>query len=503
MMTISLENLDLTRFERYHALIEDVRAFESVLKMPLPRTIWTNRLRITSSRLQRILLADGFHPTPLPWLPEAFRVPEPALKLGRHWAYHAGLFHIQEASSMLPVQLLGARPGERILDLCAAPGNKTGQLAVAMDNTGTVVANDANAMRTRAIRMNADRLGLVNVSVTQANGMNFPKAAGRFDRVLVDVPCSCEGISRKNPRILREPQGLFEAFRNRQQALLQRALQLCRVGGRIVYSTCTYAPEENEWIIQEILEKYPGRTRILPADIPGVVASPGVTGWAGRKLDPCLERTRRIWPHQNDTGGFYLALLEKTGEIGSTPNPDPPALEEPEYEPPVGNAQAVMDEMDETVSRLFDRFGLNNRILQGLRLLGGGKSVCLAARDHRPPRGPSPVIGLPLVHRSMKYPKLTTAGAAFLGQSATRNVIEVSLPQALDFLSRSDIHLTNGRLPQCRGDGYVLIRMKGFGLGIGLYIEEEARVASFYPKSAALRNRSESDTPGDRGPEYR
>ncbi len=136
-----------------------------------------------------------------------------------------------------PALLLQPEPGQRILDLCAAPGNKTAQLAVSMANRGTVVANDINYSRMRAVRHTLDRLGLVNTSITTADGANIPKTAGQFDMVLADVPCSGEGMARKDPLVLlRAGPELAYKKQGLQIALLRKAVQRCKPGGRIVYA---------------------------------------------------------------------------------------------------------------------------------------------------------------------------------------------------------------------------------------------------------------------------
>ena len=302
-------------FERYRALIDDWDAFIDALSRPLPVCVWTNTLRTTADRLAQWMRAGAYPVEPVGWYPGAFRLPAEA-KPGNRLEYLAGLYHVQEEVSLVPPVLLEPQAGQRVLDLCAAPGNKTAQLAVAMDNRGTLVANDRDPLRLRAVRHVIDRLGVVNISMTAYDGANFPRESGLFERVLVDVPCSCEGTTRKHPESL---QASSVEFSNRlggpQRALLRKAVQLCAVGGRIAYSTCTFAPEENELIIDDIVgEVGPGALRLVPARVPGLVSSPGITRWQGRQLCQDMEHCMRVWPHQNDTGGFFVALLEKTAE---------------------------------------------------------------------------------------------------------------------------------------------------------------------------------------------
>ncbi|MDX1709359.1 MAG: methyltransferase domain-containing protein [Desulfobacterales bacterium] len=173
--------------ERYYPIVDDATAFAAAASRPQPLFAWANTLRTTSRQLIDVLEPYGYTLTPLGWHPEAYRVRSQNAdrRLGSHWAYLAGWFHIQEASSMIPALLLNPQPGERVLDLCAAPGNKTALMAQALGNRGTVVANDVFWERIRPLRSAIDRLGLLNVSVTCHDGTAYPRAAGEFDCVLV------------------------------------------------------------------------------------------------------------------------------------------------------------------------------------------------------------------------------------------------------------------------------------------------------------------------------
>jgi len=471
--------------ERYHRIVDDAAAFEVFLKRPLPRCIWTHPLRTRPEKLARRLEEDGYRLTPLTGFPGAFRVASEPRPLGGHWTYQAGLFHIQEAASMVPVRLLSPRPGMRIMDLCAAPGNKTVQAAAAMENRGTVVANDLRYHRMASIRMHIDRLGMVNVSTTCSDGGSYPRKAGLFDAVLVDVPCSCEGTSRKNPDILQRPVPGRERLLLRQKWLLERAVRLCRPGGRIVYSTCTYDPEENEGVLDAVLRTMPDRLEMRPASIPGLRADPGLTAWGPKRYLPDLHMAMRLWPHLNDSGGFFAAVLKRTGDLFSEPEPSPPICE-------AENGQAA-----ESENRLFpnpgrvhallaSRFGIAPSAFDGFCLLERGRrQIFLVAADHRPPRHPQPAAGLPLLHLSMKTPKLTTAGALLMGAHARRNVIDVDGEQRDRYLHRRRFALHSAQLPDPASDGHVLIRHRGVLLGVGVFRSASMTVESLYPKRFA------------------
>lgn len=312
--------MDFGRLERYRDLVDDWPAFVDACQAPLPTTLWVNTLRAEVEQVRDLLTAEGIGLEPLSWYEAGFEAAF-GTRPGKTLAYTTGLFHIQEEVSMLPVAFLDPQPGERLLDLCAAPGNKTVQSAVHMAGTGSILANDINSHRLGMVVRNLERMGLTNVALMQWNGGNLPPDIGIFDRVLADVPCTCEGTTRKNPDLLwKEKPTTSEQWVGSQAAILRKAVQRCRPGGRIVYSTCTYAPEENEEVVDTVLGEYEDRVRLLPARLDGFEGRPGLTEWQGRRFRPELERTMRAYPHVNDSGGFFVALLEKLGAAELEPS---------------------------------------------------------------------------------------------------------------------------------------------------------------------------------------
>ncbi len=324
---------------RYAPLIEDWEAFASACRRPLPLVVWANPLRrnalaklnaadripspaganrpdgatgphgtAEAELLAARLSARGYECDPLGWYPGAMKI-HGLLKPGRTLEYLLGLYHVQEEASLIPSLLLAPRPGERILDLCAAPGGKTAQMSVATRCRGTIVSNDVRFDRLRALRSNCERLGLLNVAMTAQDGTAFPLDAGPFDAILLDVPCSCEGNVRQGTGVRYREPGEFLAGRSGLQAtLLGRAWKMLAPGGRLVYATCTFAPEENEMVLDYSLRD---DARIEPVAIDGLAASPGVTEWRGRSLRDDCANVARYWPHLNDTGGFTVALVRK------------------------------------------------------------------------------------------------------------------------------------------------------------------------------------------------
>ena len=475
-------------FARYRELVDDWSAFLDALRRPLPVCVWTNTLRETPERLAARLRADGVEVSPLAWNDTAFRLP-PGTKPGKLWPLLCGLYHIQEEVSMLPVALLDPRPGERVLDLCACPGNKTAQIAVAMRNGGTVVANDVQFGRMRAMRNTLERLGLFCVSTTVWDGRNYPSGAGEFDRVLVDAPCSCEGTSRKNDGVTEElAAGGYRHNVPIQKGILRRAIRLCRPGGRVVYSTCTYAPEENEEVIDWALgELGDDKLRVVPAHIDGLTASSGLIRWNGRNLHPDVAGTLRVWPHQNDTGGFFVAVLEKLAPDRHVPRT--PA------EPGAPRVRVGHDaEIDLTTALAFvrERFGIDEATFEDLEIFHGSRQGFYGiARDHRIPKAPEPdASGVFLFKTSMAQPKLSTAGVMAFGDRATRNRLSLDAEQRDQYFLRRSIELRQEQLRDVSGRGPVIVTYDDTPLGIGFFRPrddggEGGELESFFPKGWA------------------
>ena len=476
----------MNMLKRYYPIVDDAKAFAEAASRPQPLFVWAHTLRTTSRQLIDVLKADGFALTPLEWHPQAYRVSHQNgdERLGRHWTYLAGWFHIQEASSMIPALILNPQPGERVLDLCAAPGNKTALMAQALGNRGTVVANDVFWERIRPLRSAIDRLGLLNVSVTCHDGTAYPQAAGEFDCVLVDVPCSCEGTSRRFPGILKRApfKHMLKRF-HKQQLLLEAAIRRCRVGGRILYSTCTYAPEENEAVVDAVLRKMPGSVRIVPVSLPGLNSTPGLTDWAGESFHADLQHSLRIWPHLNDTGGFYIALLEKIG--GKSPKSfQPPKIAQPDFQTATGSTQQRLDDAGRMFDILAARFGIERAAFDGLQFLEKSRrDIYAVAADHRLPQMAKCISGLPLFHMHFKYPKPTTSCAAAFGCKADRNVIDTSFNQLQAYLARKPFTLQKDQARACDGSGYVLVGYQNVVLGVGFYEQNDNVIASLLPKS--------------------
>ncbi len=455
---------------RYASALDDFDAFAASLSRPLPQTVMVNPLRITPQRLPE-LLGDELSLAPVAWCPGAFRL-SPDDRPGRLWGFTAGLYIVQEEASLLPARLLDAQPGDRVLDLCAAPGNKTAHLALALGNRGTVMANDLKVARLQALYDLCRRLGLCNISVSGHDGAVYPVADAQFDRILVDAPCTSEGKAQRG--YLRASSDRFRTFVcGQQRALLRRAFELCKPGGRIVYSTCTFAPEENEASVTAVIDALGGHLRALPAaiHIPGAAA--GLSEFEGRTYHPDLRHGIRLWPQRTGTGGFFAILLERVAEPGVDPVPAP--------------LQPLREAAPSSwLTPGLARFGIRDSALDGLHLFPYGNSLRCVPTDHAPPAGIElETSGLELAQLSRGRARLATGGLLALGSRAQRNVIELDRQQLDTWRQRASQALPSSVIGNAE-PGTVIVSHAGIIQGGGLLRQQDDDrwvLESHFPKA--------------------
>lgn len=296
----------------------DFDDFLNACQRPLRRSLRVNTLKITVDDFLALVAPYGWQLTPVPWCAEGFwieRDDEEALPLGSTAEHLSGLFYIQEASSMLPVAALfadGVQP-ERVMDVAAAPGSKTTQIAARMDNRGMLLANEFSASRVKVLHANISRCGIANTALTHFDGRVFGAALPEcFDAILLDAPCSGEGVVRKDADALKNwsPASNLEIAAT-QRELIDSAFHALRPGGTLVYSTCTLNRDENESVIDWLLSRYPDAVEIMPLGELFPSASEALTP----------EGFLHVFPQIYDCEGFFVARLHKTAAIEPLPTP--------------------------------------------------------------------------------------------------------------------------------------------------------------------------------------
>jgi len=320
--------------ERMRTMLgEEFEAFCASYAAPAHPSLRVNPLKISPCRLKEIapFLGDC-----VPWQENGFYYPaDGEIRPGKHPLHEAGAYYIQEASAMLPASLCPPAPGERVLDLCAAPGGKATQLAAALGGEGLLIANEIHPTRAGILSQNIERMGVRNAVVTNATPAELAaKFPAFFDKIVVDAPCSGEGMFRKEADAVAmwSPENVALCA-DRQAEILDEAAKMLRVGGYLTYSTCTFAPAENEGAVLAFLLRHP-EFEVVPSAEAAVVASRekgllegGHPEWVEgfeaypEALREAVRSTYRVLPHHCDGEGHFAALLKKTAEGEAAPLP--------------------------------------------------------------------------------------------------------------------------------------------------------------------------------------
>lgn len=294
----------LNRFMHFVPNAENL--IEKMLE-PVPKYIRTNTLKITSKELIARLTPKGFE-LRMTLLTDVFEVnaSNAHISIGATREYLLGYYYIQDITSCMAVEALDIQPNQWVLDMTSAPGGKTTLMAQKMRNTGSIIAAEASPRRIRSLSFNIARCGVMNTSIYQMDAINCPNLSIRFDRILLDAPCSGEGmiwndISRRSGR---NPDGIAE-YSQIQKKLFETALLVLKPGGIILYSTCSFAPEENELVVDSMLGRFNLEVEPLPFGINGL------TRFGEMVFHEKLKWTVRFYPHIHNSIGFYIARLRK------------------------------------------------------------------------------------------------------------------------------------------------------------------------------------------------
>ena len=471
--------MNLHSFNRYSPFT-DLQALKEASSKPLRKSLRVNTLKSSIEKFQKWAEERGWKLEQVPWCQEGFFCApfdraqgDTEEAFGRDLLHQLGHTYIQEAASMLPATLLDPQPGETILDLCSAPGSKTTQIAARLRQgyggqaKGVLIANDIQEKRLWTLKQALYRSGVTNVIVTKKVGQWFGKhMTERFDRVLCDAPCTAQGIVRKDPGALAySSDQAIQKMATLQFGLLEAAIHAAKVGGRIVYSTCTLTPEENELLVAAVLKKYQGK--VEQAAISGQQTALLEAERDSSKVQDYLHRTDRwplaagrfaayrLWPQTYDTEGFFSAVLQKTERTR-----DPIPLENFSFQekPVTGNR------LRDTLRTVEDLFG-TSFFEKGDCLFERGEYLMLATEEVAKCTLPTEnySLGLPFV-KSVGEGRLRLEHeiAILRGSKASKNTHELS-PEALgQVLQGDDIACPK----ELKGD--VLLRFHDLTVGVGL-----------------------------------
>lgn len=441
--------------------------FTAACRSPLRRALRVNTLKITPQTFAARAAARGWQLTQIPWCADGFwlqRAADDSEALGNFIAHLQGLVYIQEASSMLPVAALmdGIGAPARVLDMAAAPGSKTTQLAAEMGNRGLIVANELSGSRVKGLYSNLQRCGISNTCLTHFDGRSFGDYAGEaFDAILLDAPCSGEGTVRKDPDALRDwdPVRIAE-LADLQEQLMRSAFHALKPGGRLVYSTCTLNREENQAVCQRLLDAFPEHLAVdsLEALFEG----------ADRALTD--EGYLHLLPHQFDSEGFFVARFRKTGSV---PAPEKTSRQGrfPFQPVPGKDARALLDYLRTRFG--FDGEELRSRLWQRDQdfwlFPDGIDSLLGRLRFDR--------IGVKVATRHGRQWRLHHEFAMAFGDQFEKSRVDLDAGQATAFCQGRDLEAPAAD----PGKGEVLLWFRDAPLGLGKHLG--SRVKNSLPRA--------------------
>lgn len=304
------QNHSTEPFDCYKEIIPDFSNFQEVLKQPLPTHLRVNRLKIEPDPLRKRLEKQGIGLIQAIDWDDSFYLATGLVSPGNLLEYYLGYLHPQALTSCLVPWALSPRPDTIMLDMCASPGGKTAHLAQWMNNSGLIIANELYPSRHIPLAHTLARLGVLNTVVTAYQAQEFPLKQ-QFEFILADVPCSGEGRFR-----MRDEESRYRTSRKRhrlpdlQKKIIIRGFDLLKTGGEMLYSTCTYNPEENESVVNYLLKVKDAK--LLPVQWK-LDCEPGLTEWNKEKYDGQLQRAVRLYPHRIDSVGFFMAKIRRNG----------------------------------------------------------------------------------------------------------------------------------------------------------------------------------------------
>lgn len=468
--------------ESFRLYLKDIlgsrhQAFLNGLEFEKRTTLRFNTLKTVGEEIRRDLQREGFVSEPLDFYSDAFLVKEEPTPISKTLEHFLGLFYIQSVASMIPPLVLDPQPGELVLDIAAAPGSKTTQMGQMMLNRGMLVANEWDGKRIKTLSHNLDRMGILNAAMVNMGGERIGNLLPEtFDKALVDAPCSAIGVIHKAPQAI-ENLSFVQKFAFIQEQLFVSALKSLKVGGTLVYSTCTVTPEENEILVDRLARRY-------NLDIEAIQMHSSVSRIDGLRqfgshepLADSIERTARLLPNRINPEGFFVAKLRKKESI-------PMAGERSSF----GNVRFdLVDADDPEIRQMADYFanlfGMDTALWRAYAFMKKDDEILITSGDWL---GQEPILNRIHTHRiGMRIArtrragewKLSTNAAQLFSSHITKNRI------VLEDLAEIETFVAAGTLRRDFGieKGGVVVFAHGHALGCGVI--HQGALKSQMPKS--------------------
>jgi len=275
----------------------------------LTPSIRVNTLKIDRDTLKNRLLSKGFKLESIDWIHDGFKIKKSPFNIGSTHEYLQGFYYMQSVAPMLPSLILDPNPSDVVIDMCAAPGGKATHLAQLMNNEGNLILIERNRNRIPALEINLRRLGVYNSIIINEDAVNLSKMNLKADKILLDAPCTGEGLIRQDPSRKRsKTMKDINKLSSIQRKLLKTGLASLNPGGQLLYSTCSIAPEENELVLDNVLKD---NSEFSIVKMPSNYGIEGLTEFNGKTLREDIKFSQRLYPHLHNTIGFFISLIEK------------------------------------------------------------------------------------------------------------------------------------------------------------------------------------------------
>jgi 16S rRNA (cytosine1407-C5)-methyltransferase len=472
--------------ERFKPLLapEDFDALLAELERPLFPALRRNPLKSRPEDVNAWAQRYGWDISAVPYCPDGYWLKSQAQTASLTLEHRMGQFYLQDAASMLPVELFEIDPQSRplILDLAASPGGKTTHLTARSMDQGLVIANDSAPDRITALRIVLQTWGAANVAVTRFPAEKYGRwYPDTFDRILLDAPCSMQSLRSTDSHPMRPISPREQSTLSRRQtAMLTSALAALKPGGQIVYSTCTLAPEEDEAVLDEIFRQFPHAVQISPLQqrLPG--PAPALQTAFGQRFDPQVSNAARLWPHRFGTSGFFSALLTKTDQIAATREepPDRPLSLVGQYPLPENSAQTLSQQM-------ADWYGLNLTAILAdyqLELWQNAKGIfAVPSRYLQYFAGlPCQLLGLQVAEESPDGWQPAHEWVSRFGAEMKTGVIILDPAQAQSWLLGSDVDFSDSALSKPGNSLLIIKDADGRVLGRGKL--QSGRIRNLLPR---------------------
>lgn len=298
----------IERYIQFLGLDETLKLLEAN-ERPLIPSIRVNTLKTSVLELKKRIEKKGNELKPIEWVPYGFNIVKVSSNLGSSHEFLQGYYYLQNIASMLSAIILDPKPNDIVIDMCAAPGSKSTHLAQLMENEGTLILIEKNLNRIPALEVNLRRMGIINSIVLNMDAINLSNMNVKGDKILLDAPCTGEGLIRQDPsRKKSKKMKDIEKMSSIQKRLLTTGLKALNSGGMLLYCTCSIAPEENELVVDEVLNK---SNNFKIVEISKNYGVKGLTNVFGVNLLEDLMFSQRLYPHLHNTIGFYFCLIKK------------------------------------------------------------------------------------------------------------------------------------------------------------------------------------------------